>query len=452
MSKNNEKYSLLTAISMIVGICIGSGIFFKADDVLRDTGGNVGLGILIFIIGALGIIFGSLSLSELAVISRVDGGLIGYFEEFFSPKIASGFAWFQVFMYLPAINVVVTWVAGIYTLQMLGIPYELEFATFVGTVYLMFIFALNFISMRFGGIFQKLSTIIKLIPFLLIFILAIFNIQVEPSVPNIMKNGEVSGSSFAWLAALAPMAFSYEGWTVILNISPEIKNREKNIPLALLIGPVIVLGGYLAYFIGLVRVLGVDNVLTLGDEAIYIIGSELFGGLGGPIITLIILFSVLGVSNGLTIGSIHMPQVLAEKRMLSSKLKEKEGIDYLGLESLIISLYVSLVWICLNYLTQKFNVFNGGDISEIVITFSYLCYLFLYIKILRLRKKGAITKSFKNGIAPMLGIVSSLMILLGSIISSPLTSISFIGLCVLIGYLGSNYYSKSELNSDASEL
>ncbi len=82
MSKDNEKYSLLTAISMIVGICIGSGIFFKADDVLRDTGGNVGLGILIFIIGALGIIFGSLSLSELAVISKVDGGLIGYFEEF----------------------------------------------------------------------------------------------------------------------------------------------------------------------------------------------------------------------------------------------------------------------------------------------------------------------------------------------------------------------------------
>ncbi len=48
-------------------------------------------------------------------------------------------------MYLPAINVVVTWVAGIYTLQILGIPYELEFTIFVGTVYLMFIFALNFI-------------------------------------------------------------------------------------------------------------------------------------------------------------------------------------------------------------------------------------------------------------------------------------------------------------------
>lgn len=146
-----------------------------------------------------------------------------------------------------------------------------------------------------------------------------------------------------------------------------------------------------------------------------------------------------------------MPQVLAEKKMLPNKLKE--GLNnHLGLESLIISLYVSLVWICLNYLTQKFNIFNGGDISEIVITFSYSCYLFLYIKILRLRKKGAITKSFKNGIAPILGIVSSLMILFGSIISSPLTSISFIGLCVLIGYLGSNYYSESELNSDVSEL
>ncbi|MFW7433369.1 amino acid permease [Vagococcus carniphilus] len=153
--------------------------------------------------------------------------MIGYFEEFFSPKIASGFAWFQVFMYLPAINVVVTWVAGVYTLQILGIPYELEFATFVGTVYLMLIFALNFVSMAFGGVFQRLSTIIKLVPFLLISILAILNIQVEPTAPNIMKDSEVSRNSFTWLAALAPMAFSYEGWTVILNISPDIKNREK---------------------------------------------------------------------------------------------------------------------------------------------------------------------------------------------------------------------------------
>lgn len=116
------------------------------------------------------------------------------------------------------------------------------------------------------------------------------------------------------------MAFSYEGWTVILNISPKIKNGKRNIPLALFIGPIIVLIAYLSYFIGMVKVLGTNQVMTLGDEAIYVIGKELLGNFGGILITLFILFSVLGVSNGLTIGSINMPEVLADKGMLPSWL------------------------------------------------------------------------------------------------------------------------------------
>lgn len=55
-----------TAISMIMGIVIGSGIFFKVDDILIKTGGNIALGILVFILGAFCVVFGSISLSQLA--------------------------------------------------------------------------------------------------------------------------------------------------------------------------------------------------------------------------------------------------------------------------------------------------------------------------------------------------------------------------------------------------
>ncbi len=73
---NQQKYSLFTTIAMIVGIVIGSGIFFKSDNVLIYTNGNILLGILVFVIAAFSIIFGSLSVSELA--SRTDeaGGII----------------------------------------------------------------------------------------------------------------------------------------------------------------------------------------------------------------------------------------------------------------------------------------------------------------------------------------------------------------------------------------
>ena len=45
-----ERYTLTTALCMIVGICIGSGIFFKSDNILIATGGNVALGVAMFLL------------------------------------------------------------------------------------------------------------------------------------------------------------------------------------------------------------------------------------------------------------------------------------------------------------------------------------------------------------------------------------------------------------------
>ena len=45
-NKLNKRYGLITAISMVVGIVIGSGIFFKDQNILNITNGNMPLGIL----------------------------------------------------------------------------------------------------------------------------------------------------------------------------------------------------------------------------------------------------------------------------------------------------------------------------------------------------------------------------------------------------------------------
>ena len=50
-NKLEKKYGLFTAICLVVGIVIGSGVFFKAQTVLQKTEGNMPLGILAWIIG-----------------------------------------------------------------------------------------------------------------------------------------------------------------------------------------------------------------------------------------------------------------------------------------------------------------------------------------------------------------------------------------------------------------
>ena len=113
-SKNvgEGRYGLLTAITMITGTVIGSGIFFKASGVLTATGGSVSQGVFMFVLAALAIIFGSLAIGQLAARTDKPGGVMTYFEEFVSPRVACAYGWFEVFVHYPTIIVVISWVVG----------------------------------------------------------------------------------------------------------------------------------------------------------------------------------------------------------------------------------------------------------------------------------------------------------------------------------------------------
>ena len=82
MNQPKKAYGLLTAVAMIIGIVVGSGIYFKADDILTYTGGSLALGLLVLSIGASNIVFGSLSLSEFAKLETSSGGVVAYLDRF----------------------------------------------------------------------------------------------------------------------------------------------------------------------------------------------------------------------------------------------------------------------------------------------------------------------------------------------------------------------------------
>lgn len=157
MKKGKQSYGLFTTITMIIGICIGSGIFFKSDNILAATGGSVSLGVLVFVLGATSIIFGGLCFSELASRTDRSGGIITYMEDFTNQKLACGMGWFQIFVYFPTIAVVVSWVVGIYICLLFGWHGSLENQMMIGFVFYTFTFLMNSISAKLGGRFQNFS-------------------------------------------------------------------------------------------------------------------------------------------------------------------------------------------------------------------------------------------------------------------------------------------------------
>ena len=219
--KKNE-YGLFTAIAMIVGIVIGSGIFFKSDNILIATGGSISLGVLVFCIAAIAIIFGSLTIGELASRSNESGGLIAYAEQYYNKSIACAFGWFQTFLYFPTLIAVVSWVAGIYICLLFGINGTLETQILIGLAIMVLAFIVNTMSAKYGGYFQNASTVIKIIPLVLIAILGVlFGDSNSISLEHV-----TSMQSTTWIAAIAPIAFSFDGWVVSTSIGHEIKDSN----------------------------------------------------------------------------------------------------------------------------------------------------------------------------------------------------------------------------------
>lgn len=444
--KIKEHYGLGTAISMIAGITIGSGIFFKVDDILIETGGQVWLGALVFVIGASCVIFGSITLSQLASRAENNKGVISYYEEFISSKAANAFGWFQLFVYFPTITAVVSWVSGIYTLSLFGVAGSLELQTLLGFLYMSFFFLLNYLSYKNGGRFQNITTIAKMVPLISIALLGLFWNQPLPELAAGIEAVEQSSVGWSWLAALAPIAFSFDGWIVSTNITQEVKNHQRNMPLALTVGPLVVLVLYLAFYFGMISIVGTEFILSSGDQAISQVGNSIFGQLGESVLLVFVLLAILGVVNGITLGYVRLPQILASKKMVpqSEKIARINPKKELSPYSALLAYVITFSWLVIHYITQKWDLLRGGDVSEIAIVFSYFAYTFLYVKVIQLHKDGVVESKFLGLIAPVLGILGSFIILVGGLFSNPLYGPVFLIFSGLISAAGYFYAVSTE--------
>ncbi|WP_195999552.1 APC family permease [Clostridium sp. 1001271B_151109_B4] len=409
--KKNE-YGLFTAIAMIVGIVIGSGIFFKSDNILVATGGSVALGVLVFCIAAIAIIFGSLTISQLASRSSSEGGLIAYAEEYYNKSTSCAFGWFQTFLYFPTLIAVVSWVAGIYICILFGIEGTLENQMLIGLGIMVFLFIINTLSAKLGGLFQNASTIIKLIPLLLIAVTGL----VFGDTSSVSFSDVTAMKSTGWIAAIAPIAFSFDGWVVSTSISHEIKDSKRNLPKALIIAPIFILIVYVLYFVGISMYIGPETIMSLGDSHVDLAANNLLGPWGAKIILIFVIISIMGTVNGLTLGMIRLPHSLSVRNMFPksefvNKIDEKL---LMPVNSAIVAFIITIVWYLAHYLTTKFGLLPNSDISEISITMSYTMYILLYVKVIQLGRQGKISGVWNTIINPILATIGSLIILFGS--------------------------------------
>lgn len=418
-NKLERKYGLLTAICMVVGIVIGSGVFFKAQDILNYTGGNMPLGIIAWLIGGVAMIICALNLSNLGSHYEKVNGLVDYAEATVGKRYAFYVAWFNTFLYCPGMTSVLAWVSARYTVELFGMKDPTTgICLALASFYLIASYALNTLSPKLAGKFQVSTTFIKLVPLLIMAVIGTVFGLVNGATPEAFKTVSVTaegGNLSALFAAVVATAFAYEGWIIATSINAELKDSKKNLPIALTVGSIIIVAVYITYYIGLAGAAPIEVLQTEGAPAAF---RNLFGNVGGTALSVLIVISCFGTLNGLMLASTRAMYAVSARNQgpkpeVVNELSPHTNMPY---NSAIIGLLVCGFFLFYFYganLMAKplFGMFSF-DSSELPIITIYGFYIPVFIMFIKKHGKENI---WKNTVMPILGIIASVFMVFAAL-------------------------------------
>ncbi len=409
-----KKFSLATAISMVVGIVIGSGVFFKAEKILVATGGNVPMGILAWALGGLIMLICTYTFSILAGRYEYVSGLVDYAESAVGKRYAYLIGWFLCLIYYPTLTAALAWVSARYTCILFGLSPTGGAALTITAVYLITSFSINTLSPILAGKIQVTCTVLKLIPLVFMGIIGtiagLFSGTLTENITQPLTALETASQPL--LVALTATAFAYDGWIVATCINAELKDAKRNLPRALIIGSTIVIITYVLYYIGLSGALPKQAMLSGGENGIVLAFNSVFSKYGGVFLFVFVIISCLGTLNGMMLGC---------SRGIYSLAIRKEGPGYrifsqldpvtnMPVNSAIWGLLISVFWLFYYYAASLEGWFGpyGFDMTELPTVTMYAAYIPIFLMMMKKEKQ---LDAFRRYIMPTLAVTSCLFMI-----------------------------------------
>lgn len=386
---------LVPSLALVIGMVIGSGVFFKPRAVFGATGAP-GLGITAWVVGGIISIAGGLTAAEIAAAVPKAGGVVAWLEEAYGEIVGFLFGWMQTVVYFPAIIAALSIIFATQVINLGAAPDSALKIIAIGTA--IFLFLMNFISTKLGAGIQTVATIAKLIPLIAIIIVGLASGQGGSVnlVPMTMSDHPVvSGFGQALVATM----FAYDGWINVGAISGEMKDPAKNLPKAIIGGLSIVMAIYVTINIAYLFVLPATTLAASKAPAADV-AKIIFGQNGGKIITVGILISIFGALNGNILAGMRIPHKLGTEGSLPcsnffGKLNEKFGTP---VNSGLFLLVLAIAYI----FSGQFDM-----LTDLTVFISFLFYILVFYGVMKMRKeKPDMLRPYKVPFYPVLPILA----------------------------------------------
>ena len=440
-----KRYTLPVAIAMVVGTVIGSGIFFKAEAVLKGTGGNLGIGILAFIIMGIVMIISTCTFGIVAQSHEGVDGLVGFAKASCGKTYSYYVGWFMAVVYYPSLVGVLCWLPARYFGVLIGWEDPTSGPVMTLAIFFMVVtYLMNALAPKLAGKFQISTTIIKLIPLLLMAvvgtIVGLSNGQINYNFANVVD------PSVAPLAGLfggvVSLSFAFEGWICATSIGSELKDSKRNLPKALLIGTVIVAVVYVVYYIGLSGAIDSATLMANAQSGAKSAFMNVFGQVGGIAIFAFVSISCWGTCNGLMMAVTRGMYDLAADGE-NEKLAMFRNIDpttNMPTNSTVFGIFVSGLWLVYFYGANLTAGWFGPfcfDSSELPIITLYALYIPIYFSLMKRNDLSA----FRGKVMPILATLCSLFMVYATIRAYHIKVLFYLIIFVVILLIGAFFKS-----------
>jgi APA family basic amino acid/polyamine antiporter len=450
MSELKRDLGVWGAAAIVVGTVIGSGIFLVPKSMVQNVG-TPNMVLFVFIFGGLLSLAGALTYAELSSAMPEAGGEYVYLREAYGPFFAFLYGWTQ--LWVAKSGSVATLATGFFTYMANFYPALESVLTTIGPVtiksgqvfamcVIAFLGWLNYFGVKVGGNVQIAVTVVK-VGLIALLIVAGFTFPAG-DFANLSTSVPAPGGIAGFFAALVAALWAYDGWNNVSMVSSEVKEPQRNLPLALIYGTlgvmIIYLLATLAYFYVLPAA-GVSNSDRVAAEMM----RQVWGAGGAAVVSVAAMISIFAALNGSILTGARVPYAMAKDGLFVKSIGEVHPKHFTPANSIV----ALTVWSMVLVLASG----NYDELFTYVIFASWILYGMATASVLVLRRnRPDLARPYKTlgyPVVPIVFVLVAIALLLSTLLKSPRESL--MGLVIMAAGIPFYLYWNSKRRRDTLE-
>jgi len=360
-----RRLGLASAVAVLVGTTIGSGIF-RTPAVVADRVGLTELFIAGWVLGGVLALAGALTYAELAAIFPRTGGIYVYIREAFGRGPAFLFGWAELLIIRPAALGAIAIVSAEYLWRLLGVDGAAAFAGLplsraqaTAAVFIVIVGAVNYRGVHLAAMVQNVSTVLKVTALLALVALG-FLLSPSFELTRAVTPPAATLSPLAGFGlALVSILWAYDGWADLSFVAGEVKDPQRNMPRALFLGTAGIIVIYLSVNAVYLKLIPLERMpgspLIAADAAQLVLGAA-----GVAFVSAAVMVSAFGSLNGSMMVGPRIFYAMAEDRLFFQRLAEVHPRFATPWASIVLAAVLGIIYVSVREFAELADQFIIG--------------------------------------------------------------------------------------------